>query len=388
MGYRLPVMLAMILTLVGCGTTKWTDTSRSATEQLLISDAMDRAVSGLDLRALAGREVWLDTKPVQEATDSPYLVSSLRQHMLASGCILKENQADAKYVVEVRSGAVGTDHHELVYGVPRVDIPALIPVSGVGVPPNIPELKLVTRTDQRAVVKLAVFAYNRETGRPVWQSGIAPIESTVKAVWVFGAGPFQRGDIYKGTTFAGDKLKIPLIDLGEPDGEAASVSVADEAYFLDQRENLAKDVQSPGAGDEAKPAEAAKNAEPTGASSAVIQTGHTQPGDPAGAGQAPATQASQPKPPPADNPPPKAPPPTEKPPAGDSTSDPAATPATQPPQGAPPDGSPQTETPPPETPPSETPAAGAPPNTSPLAFPPPLPPAIRSSAQALGPAPR
>ena len=371
MGCRLPVMLAMILTLVGCGTTKWTDTSRSATEQLLISDAMDRAVSGLDLRALAGREVWLDTKPVQEATDSPYLVSSLRQHMLASGCILKENQADAKYVVEVRSGAVGTDHHELVYGVPRVDIPALIPVAGVGIPPNIPEINLVTRTDQRAVVKLAVFAYNRETGRPVWQSGIAPIESTATAIWVFGAGPFQRGNIYKGTTFAGDKLKIPLIDLGEPDGEAASVSVADEAYFLDQRENLAKDVQPPGAGDEAKLAEAAKNAEPTGASAAVIQTGHTQPGDPAG--QTPVKQASQPKPPPADNPPPKAPSPTEKPPAEDSTSDPAATPATQPPQGAPP---------------SETPAAGASPNTSPLAFPPPLPPAIRSSAQALGPAPR
>jgi len=330
MGYRLPVMLAMILTLVGCGTTKWTDTSRSATEQLLISDAMDRAVSGLDFRALAGKEVWLETKPLQEATDSAYLISTLRQHMLASGCIFKEKEADAKYVVEVRSGAVGTDHHELVYGVPRVDIPAVIPVSGVGVPSNIPEINLVTRTNQRAVVKLAVFAYNRETGRPVWQSGIAPVESTAKAIWIFGAGPFQRGSIYKGTAFAGDKLNIPLVDLGEPDGEAASVSVADEAYFIEEGEDLAKD-EPPASGDGPNHAEPSKNAKSKEPSSPVIQAGHTQPGDSNSPGEAPAAkgppaEASPAEPPAADDPLPNAPLPTEKPPPGDSSNDPPAKP--------------------------------------------------------------
>jgi hypothetical protein len=338
MRFPLPAMLALVLTLVGCGTTKWTDTSRSATEQLLISDAMDRAVSGLDFRALAGKEVWLDTKPLQGATDSAYLISSLRQHMLASGCILRENQADAKYLVEVRSGAVGTDLHELVYGVPRVDIPALIPVtSGVAVPPNIPEVKLVTRTDQRAVVKLAVFAYNRETGRPVWQSGIVPTESTAKAIWIFGAGPFQRGDIYKGTSFAGDKLKIPLIDLGEPDGEA--ISVADEAYFLEPAKNVAQNEQ-PQAGDAAKPPEAAANAQPADASPPVVQAGHTQPGDPKPEAQSqeppekgppanvPPAQAAPPNPPPGGTPPPQAPalidpPPTENP-AGNPPAQPQA----------------------------------------------------------------
>ena len=166
MGCRLSVSLLLCFALAGCGTTKWTDTRRSATEQLLISDAMDPAVSGLDFRALAAKKVYLDAKALQAATDSAYLISSLRQHMLASGCLLMDSQAEADYIVEARAGAVGTDHHELVYGIPRVDIPAMIPVSGVGIPPNIPELKLVTRTDQRAVVKIAVFAYNRKTGRP------------------------------------------------------------------------------------------------------------------------------------------------------------------------------------------------------------------------------
>jgi len=335
MGCRLPVMLAMLSTLVGCGTTKWTDTSRSATEQLLISDAMDRAVSRLDFRALAGKEVWLDTKALQKATDSAYLISTLRQHMLASGCILQGKEDDATYVVEVRTGAVGTDHHELVYGVPRVDIPALIPVSGVGVPSNIPEIKLVTRTDQRAVVKLAVFAYNRETGRPLWQSGIAPIESTAKNIWIFGAGPFQRGNIYGGTSFAGDKLDIPLIDLGEPDGGASSVSVADEAYFLEQDEYLADKEPAPPAGG-ADAQQVAKEEKPKGSPSPVVRAGHSQSNEAKSppkppAAKVPPAEASQPQPPSAQPPAseraaPGVPLPLDKLPAEPPPSDPPPTP--------------------------------------------------------------
>jgi hypothetical protein len=64
-----------------------------------------------------------------------------------------------------------------------------------------------------------------------------PVESKAKAVWVFGAGPFQRGSIYQGTEFAGEELNIPLIDLG--DRRAEPVSVADEAYFVESSEQLA-----------------------------------------------------------------------------------------------------------------------------------------------------
>ena len=345
MGCRLPVTLFLCLALAGCGTTKWTDTGRSATEQLLISNAMDRAVSRLDFRALAGKKVYLDAKPLQSATDSAYLVSSLRQHMLACGCFMMDAQAEADYIVEARSGAVGTDHHELVYGIPRVDIPALIPVSGVGIPSNIPELKLITRTDQRAVVKIAVFAYNRETGRPVWQSGMVPVQSDAKAFWVFGAGPFQTGSIYKGTAFAGDKLKIPLIDLEGPQEDADPVSVADEAYFVEPVEGVAQADEDPESGavtaasappDQAKPAEAAAE---------VIQTTHTQP-EAAGA---------------AGTPPPQTPPP-----AAPQTTPPADQPADGPPEGGPPQP-PPVATSPTDAPQPEANSAEAAPGQPPIA---------------------
>lgn len=231
---RLHVAVILVcFACVGCGTTKWTDTTRTATEQLLLSDSMDRAVSRIDFRSIAGKKVFLDATPIASTTDNAYLASLIRQHMLASGAILKEKREEADYVVELRAGAVGTDRHDLLFGVPAITLP-VTPLPGI--PSQIPEIPLIKRTDQRAVSKISVFVYNRNTGRIVWQSGVVPEESRAKAVWFLGAGPFQRGSIYDGTKFAGDRLNIPLIDFSAALGtEGSPVSVAEEAYFVEPR---------------------------------------------------------------------------------------------------------------------------------------------------------
>ncbi len=229
--------------LAGCGTTKSSNTSRTATEQLLISDAMDRAVSQLDFRAVAGKKVYLDAKPVAGVTDSAYLVSTMRQHMLAAGCVLKDQRPEADYIVELRSGAVGTDHRELILGVPATQVPDII-LPMAGIPGSLPEMPLAKKTEQRAVAKIAVFAYNQKTGRPVWQSGVSPVESEARDIWVLGAGPFQRGNIYEGTKFAGDN--IPLVHLGRGrSGKLGEISVADQAYFAEPRLQIAKKDAKP-----------------------------------------------------------------------------------------------------------------------------------------------
>jgi len=231
-------MILLGLSLVGgCGTTRWTDTSRTATEQLLLSDAVDRAVSQVDFRALAGRTVYLDAQPVQGLTDAPYLVSSVRQHLLANGCILKDKREEADYIVEVRAGALGTDRHDILFGIPATQLPSIMPLNGV--PTSIPEIPFIKRTQQLGVAKIALFAYNRTTGRPAWQSGIVSAKSKAKSTWVFGAGPFQRGTIYEGTTFAGSKLDVPLIYPGLQD-HRDRLSVADEAFFVEPAEELAQ----------------------------------------------------------------------------------------------------------------------------------------------------
>ncbi len=210
-GWLLSLMgIIVLFTLTGCGTTRSTDTTRAATEMLLISQAVDRAISQIDFSPLAGRSVYLDDTQIDRTTvDRGYIIGSLRQQIAAHGAFLQDEKRMATYIVEPRTGSIGTDRHTLLVGTPQVSLPTIVP----GIPTNIPEIALVKKTDQKGVAKIAVFAYNRVTGRAVWQSGLIEETSRVKDTWLFGAGPFSRGSIRRGTELAGEELpslpKVP-----------------------------------------------------------------------------------------------------------------------------------------------------------------------------------
>jgi len=220
------------LFLTGCGTTRLTDTLRTGTEQLLVSNAIDQAVSQLDFRHLAGKTVFLDSQFLEGVIDRGYLISSVRQHLVASGCYLQEDRAKAKYVVEVRSGGVGTNRSALLVGIPQMNVPTFVP----GQPSSIPEIPFAKKTDQEGVAKIAVFCYNRLNGQPVWQSGVVQSISTSKDTWVFGAGPFQQGSIRKGLEFAGEPIPVPTFSMkpaNENDPTAPAISVSQAASWLE-----------------------------------------------------------------------------------------------------------------------------------------------------------
>lgn len=189
-----------VLTLAGCGTTRMSDTKRTATEQLLISEAIDRAVMRIDIREIANRTVFLDTAFVDDVADAKYLTSALRHQLLASGCLLAKDRDSADVVVEARVGAIGTDNNSVVLGLPATS------VTVGGNETSVPELAVAKRSEQRGVAKLNVFAYERETGRPIWQSGAEHVASRSRDRWLFGAGPFQDGDIHDRVEFAGRAL--------------------------------------------------------------------------------------------------------------------------------------------------------------------------------------
>ncbi|MCL2120076.1 MAG: hypothetical protein FWH27_16790, partial [Planctomycetaceae bacterium] len=93
---------------------------------------------------------------------------------------------------------------------------------------SVPEIAIYKKTDQRAVVKVAAFVYNRKNNTPFWQSGNIQTESQIRAKWVFGAGPFTRGDISKGTELAGTKINptiSQIIDLENDKSLAPSVTL-------------------------------------------------------------------------------------------------------------------------------------------------------------------
>ncbi|RLS35014.1 MAG: hypothetical protein DWH79_02950 [Planctomycetota bacterium] len=190
--------LALLLSvLVGCGTTRMSDSKRTATEQLLVSQAIDRAVMRIDVRPLAGRSVFLDTAFLDDVDDGKYLTSTLRQQLMASGCRLAKDRDTAEVVVEARAGAIGTDRSSVLLGIPATNF------SVKGSETSTPELVLAKRSEQRGVAKLSVYAYERESGRPLWQSGDEQVASHARDRWLFGAGPYQDGEIHAEPEFAG-----------------------------------------------------------------------------------------------------------------------------------------------------------------------------------------
>ncbi|MBI2480982.1 MAG: hypothetical protein HYV60_20815 [Planctomycetia bacterium] len=91
-------MLAMIVA-AGCGTTK----TQLATEQLLMSDAVDMAVADIDFGAMAGQNVYFDSRYISNVkgngfVNAEYIISSLRQQMAAADCRLQDDADDADSV--------------------------------------------------------------------------------------------------------------------------------------------------------------------------------------------------------------------------------------------------------------------------------------------------
>jgi len=194
---------------IGCGTTR----EHQATEQLLLSDAVDRSVSTIDFRPLSGEKVFLDESYLRSIkgtsfVNAEYVTSSLRQQIMAAGCLLQESSNDADIIIEARIGTLGADDHRVTFGVPEnnaIGSTASLITSAPQIP-NVPEIAVARRDAREGAAKIAAFAYERESRKAIWQSGISQSRSTARDTWVMGVGPFQAGSIRKETRLAGSKL--------------------------------------------------------------------------------------------------------------------------------------------------------------------------------------
>lgn len=201
--------IVLVSCCAGCGTTK----SYTATEQLLISDAVDTTIAKLDFTPMQGRRVYLDTTYVKTQKsplliDSDYVISSLRQQMVSAGVQLVEARDEAELIAEARMGALGLDGHNVTYGMPASNALSTATSVFTNAPnvPAFPEISVARHEAKSGAAKIAVFAYDRETREPFWQSGIARSSSSARDTWVLGVGPWQKGSIYDGTRFAGSNL--------------------------------------------------------------------------------------------------------------------------------------------------------------------------------------
>ena len=196
------LVVGMVAFTAGCGSTRTTDTLRSATEQLLISDAVDRALEKMSFKQLSGFTVFLDTSRVSEVTDRDYLIGAVRQKLATEGAALREERSEADVVVELFVGALGTNRYEWFVGVPQVTLPpgALPSI------PFLPELPIVKEIKQQGVAKIETFAYDAETGIFIAHSGSQRSGTNNKSIYFLGLGPFESGSVTERIKLAGNPL--------------------------------------------------------------------------------------------------------------------------------------------------------------------------------------
>ena len=176
-----------LLVWSGCTTSRQSDTQRTAMEQMLISNAVDRALSQIDLSVVQGQPVYLETKYL-DAVDQGYILGTLRHQVLAAGGQLVDEQAESTITLEVRSGGVGTDNVDRFVGFPGMALPGPMPV-------ELPEVPLWNRITQFGTAKLGVAAYATES-RQMLQCGGQFLARSDESQWtVLGIGPFGGGSV-------------------------------------------------------------------------------------------------------------------------------------------------------------------------------------------------
>lgn len=153
------------LWLGGCVTNNTTAPARSATEQLLLSTATDRALRSANLAVLANRKVFLDATYF-DSYDSKYVLGTIRDALSRAGALLQGDVKSSDIIVEARSGALSIDGSDLLFGIPNMGVP--IPLAGAV---QIPEVAFYKSDKQRSTAKIALLAFARESGSHIYSSG-------------------------------------------------------------------------------------------------------------------------------------------------------------------------------------------------------------------------
>lgn len=118
----LAAALLGLLVLPGCTTTKRsvTNTERSATEQILVAGAAERAVEALAWPDVAGRAVAVQATALND-DDADYLIAVAESHARQLGARVVPADA-AEWRILLQGGALGTTAHSRAFGIPAIPL--------------------------------------------------------------------------------------------------------------------------------------------------------------------------------------------------------------------------------------------------------------------------
>jgi hypothetical protein len=141
--------------LTSCTTSVDTAPPRSASEQLLMSTAAERAADQLRVEIPSGTKLFIDTSNF-EGVDAKYAVGTIRDRIARQGAVLVDKKADAQTVLEIRSGALSVEQHQFLIGIPSFNVP--MPLAGTL---GVPEIALYKHAVRAGVAKFAASEYDK-----------------------------------------------------------------------------------------------------------------------------------------------------------------------------------------------------------------------------------
>lgn len=148
------------LGVAACTTERASVPQRTATEQLLISTAADRAASELSLSIPKNTKVFIDRQYFQ-GYDDGYALNAIRTQFLKQGVSVVDDRKNAEAVVTVASGALSTDSKALLIGIPALTLPFF----PIGTSLSVPEIALFKTAQDKGVAKFVATGYDARTGK-------------------------------------------------------------------------------------------------------------------------------------------------------------------------------------------------------------------------------
>ena len=148
----------------GCAYTQTTALPRSASEQTLATEAIDRALEKLDWPDVAGKSLVVKLGAPEESFDRDYLLRSVEIQVAQSGGVVVDDEDQADYELNVLVGAIGVDTSGRFVGVRGTQAGGLIPFT-------IPELAIYKTQRRDGFAKLALALLDHRSGGVVHRSG-------------------------------------------------------------------------------------------------------------------------------------------------------------------------------------------------------------------------
>lgn len=158
----------LLLLLAACAPSReLSKTSRTATEQLLVSQALHRSLSGVSIPLPYGSSVAVETAGLKD-TDAAFARELVASRLGSLGLRVQRKEEEANYLIRVIIQTLGTNQETSFFGMP--------PVTSVLLPFALPELSVYKYEHQQAAVRLRLEFFERASRRFItstrWYEGL------------------------------------------------------------------------------------------------------------------------------------------------------------------------------------------------------------------------